>query len=1005
MTKIPDDITIEGNLTVDGIVSSGSSSDGLNIPSLVADPSTLTVGELWYNSVDGIARIYTSAGITNLGGTAAGSLDAAYNGGSNITVDSAAIALTSTLNASAFTIENNTITTGSLVSFTSTSLTTGKIVSITADGLTSGDMLYLGTTVAGLTSGNYIHCYDGAATDFIVAKYGATTIAGNAATTVFTVTVGDLVVSDGSLAITDADNAATLSVTNATLTTGTAVSLTFAGLTTGKGVSLTCDKATTGDILYIDAGGATLTTGYFINVNDDDVTYFGVGKGGATTITIPDNYGVEALTITQADATQNKDVIVTANAGTGNDLNLVNTNAGASGIVVKTNHDSASPADSDVIFRLSNYSDDAGANSTEMARIDTKVLDTTTASEDSEVSISAITNATLTQSAVFTGSAISVGSGAATGIVESDGNFDLQLQTGNSTTSTIVLTDGANGDITTTLNGTGQFILTSAGAIANGEAILIVSNTGTPAASGSSFIEIDATGVTATNHPTLLTLNSVGKDCIGINADVDGVTNDIYLFNAGGAIATGKSVLKVTADGTPAAADSLLVEFDYSGATMTNNPLAMLLKTKGTGGALTINQDGNGVGLTIDSEATTADLIVAEGVALTTGNGLYLNGFNALTTGSVIEVESDSADTTARNLVEIINENSAAVGAICLSIRNDAVSNTVNVDHNGITGSALVIDAEITTDNIVEIDCAALTTGNGLFMDGADALTTGSIARFESNSANTGIKSLVEIINTNSAAIGTQCLLVQQSAAKTAMQIDNNGAGVALNIDSETTAQSIVIIDGAVLSTGTGLFMNGYDTLTSGTIAEFESDSANTASRNLVEITNENAAAIGTICLNVRNDSTGATVTIDHNGITGPALSIDAEITTGNVIECDCAALTTGNGLFMEGADALTTGSIARFESDSSDTTARYLVEIINNNTAAVGTVPLFIQQDSPSTAHFYKVAVMAGISLWMGDGTTANSALSGTAGDILFNGGANKPEYCTGTTNWTALV
>src|SRR3990167_10269646 len=41
---------------------------------------------------------------------------------------------------------------------------------------------------------------------------GAVTLPGSAGTTVFTVTAGDLVVSDGSLAMTDADNAATLKV-------------------------------------------------------------------------------------------------------------------------------------------------------------------------------------------------------------------------------------------------------------------------------------------------------------------------------------------------------------------------------------------------------------------------------------------------------------------------------------------------------------------------------------------------------------------------------------------------------------------------------------------------------------------------------------------------------------------------------------------------------------------------------------------------------------------------
>lgn len=78
-----------------------------------------------------------------------------------------------------------------------------------------------------------------------------------------------------------------------------------------------------------------------------------------------------------------------------------------------------------------------------------------------------------------------------------------------------------------------------------------------------------------------------------------------------------------------------------------------------------------------------------------------------------------------------------------------------------------------------------------------------------------------------------------------------------------------------------------------------------------------------------------------------------------------------------------------------------------NNGTVEIneGT---FISKQAVTTTHFYKVLTDAttGISLWMGDGTTANGALTGVAGDVLLNGGSHKPEYCSvsGTT-WVALV
>lgn len=68
---------------------------------------------------------------------------------------------------------------------------------------------------------------------------------------------------------------------------------------------------------------------------------------------------------------------------------------------------------------------------------------------------------------------------------------------------------------------------------------------------------------------------------------------------------------------------------------------------------------------------------------------------------------------------------------------------------------------------------------------------------------------------------------------------------------------------------------------------------------------------------------------------------------------------------------------------------------------------PISITQNAVTSTNFRRLIkeTATGITIWMGNGTTANGNLSGTAGDILINGGSNKPEYCTGTTNWTALV
>ena len=51
---------------------------------------------------------------------------------------------------------------------------------------------------------------------------------------------------------------------------------------------------------------------------------------------------------------------------------------------------------------------------------------------------------------------VSGGTGSAAGVFQSSGNHDVTLKTGNSTTGTITITDGANGDITLAPNGSGK---------------------------------------------------------------------------------------------------------------------------------------------------------------------------------------------------------------------------------------------------------------------------------------------------------------------------------------------------------------------------------------------------------------------------------------------------------------------------------------------------------------------------------------------------------------------
>lgn len=119
------------------------------------------------------------------------------SGGSLLRLSSTSID-TGTTTGNLLDLSSTASTAGTQVLMTFSGLTTGLAMNIVGANVNSGTLLRLTATEANLTSGLYFNCYDGAASDFSIARYGATVIAGNAALTAsLTLTKGDLVMSDG----------------------------------------------------------------------------------------------------------------------------------------------------------------------------------------------------------------------------------------------------------------------------------------------------------------------------------------------------------------------------------------------------------------------------------------------------------------------------------------------------------------------------------------------------------------------------------------------------------------------------------------------------------------------------------------------------------------------------------------------------------------------------------------------------------------------------------------
>ena len=100
-------------------------------------------------------------------------------------------------------------------------------------------------------------------------------------------------------------------------------------------------------------------------------------------------------------------------------------------------------------------------------------------------------------------------------------------------------------------------------------------------------------------------------------------------------------------------------------------------------GGLLIDQNTNAKALDIDYEGTTANCLHIDTNGMTTGKSLYINAGSSLTgAGQAIEVNSNSADTTARNLVRFTNDNYLATGCTALKIDQDSTGGAIVVRNN-----------------------------------------------------------------------------------------------------------------------------------------------------------------------------------------------------------------------------------------------------------------------------------------------------------------------------------
>jgi len=267
-----------------------------------------------------------------------------------------------------------------------------------------------------------------------------------------------------------------------------------------------------------------------------------------------------------------------------------------------------------------------------------------------------------------------------------------------------------------------------------------------------------------------------------------------------------------------------------------NTQPALKIQQDGAGYGLYIDQNGDAEALFIDSESTSDNAVKIFGK-----RGLYI--YQDISGGRAARFERNLDEAGSAPLVAIADNHTSNTQP-ALQIQQDGAGYGLQIDQNG-NNYGLYIDSEATSENGIKV------TGKYPLYAIQD-ISGGYAAHFDRNLAEAGSNPLV-LIRDNHTSNTQPTLKIQQDGAAKGIYIDQNGNDSGLRIDSAATSTYALQIEA--------------DALTGGGTAYFYSNSADTSTRNLVKINNDNAAATGTTALYVKQDSTG--LAADFNGGSG----------------------------------------------------------------------------------------------------------------------------------------
>lgn len=222
----------------------------------------------------------------------------------------------------------------------------------------------------------------------------------------------------------------------------------------------------------------------------------------------------------------------------------------------------------------------------------------------------------------------------------------------------------ALGDITSSSTTATAFTVTNSGVFTGDAVVEFIANSLTTGVAFSIATngQTSGTAMKITSTGTLVTTGNL----LTLTADSATTAAGILRISAN-ALTSGIGAV-ISSSATAITGAGRLLRVDHTGATGTSAVLSEF--------ASAANDETVVLRVTASAALALGTLLDLSGASVTTGTILDMGGLDALTTGTVVNVASNSSSNGTRTLVNILNDHASATGTTPLFIQNDAVTGT-----------------------------------------------------------------------------------------------------------------------------------------------------------------------------------------------------------------------------------------------------------------------------------------------------------------------------------------